>query len=84
MAANAALNQQRWAAGDDHPDTIKRVLAGDADPVLRDNRGMTARDIDRADRLESRGRAVVRPLANRFGILSERTLLRRRRIWRAT
>jgi ankyrin repeat protein len=34
-----------WAAGYDHPDTIKLLLARGADPALRDNRGMTAGDI---------------------------------------
>jgi ankyrin repeat protein len=39
------LTALMWAAGYDHPDTIKLLLARGADPALRDNRGMTAQDI---------------------------------------
>jgi ankyrin repeat protein len=34
-----------WAAGYDRADTVKLLLARGADESLKDNRGMTAKDI---------------------------------------
>jgi ankyrin repeat protein len=39
------LTALMWAAGYDRADTVKLLLARGANPALRDNRGMSARDI---------------------------------------
>jgi ankyrin repeat protein len=39
------LTALMWAAGYDRAETVQLLLARGADPALKDNRGMTAKDI---------------------------------------